>query len=392
MMDIQRTLGVLGGGQLGRMFCQAAQQLGFKTVVLDADSTSPAGAISHQHIQAAYDNTIALQQLATSCDAITTEFENVPADTLAFLASTVPVRPNHEAVRVCQDRTLEKQWFANCGIACAPNVTLYSLADCTALAATSAHLFPAILKTARLGYDGKGQISVNTPTDLSAAWQSLGAVRCILEQKLPLAYEISVIVARGADGVIVNLPVQQNHHVDGILALTQVPAPNVNAVQNAQAIESAKTIAQCLDYVGVLCVEFFVLEDGRLVANELAPRPHNSGHYSIEACDVSQYQLQVRTVSGLPLTQPRQIQAAVMVNLLGDIWFDHSDHEHTVQREPNWAGILSIKGASLHLYGKTTPKTARKMGHITLTADTLDEANAQARVCCEVLGLQHYYV
>jgi 5-(carboxyamino)imidazole ribonucleotide synthase len=365
------------------MFCHAAQQLGFKTVVLDADPSSPAGTIAHQHIQTSYLDETGLAQLAASCDAITTEFENVPAQALESLAQSRPVHPSHTAVRVCQDRSLEKQWFADCGIACAPNATISTEADCSAVAA---HLFPAILKTAQMGYDGKGQVSVSTPTDLLAAWQSLGGVRCVLEKKLALANELSVIVARGADGTVVNLPVQQNLHVNGILAITQVPPPNVSASQAEMAVQAAKTLSARLGYVGVLCIEFFVLADGSLVANELAPRPHNSGHYSIEACDVSQYQLQVRTVAGLPLTQPRLTQAAVMVNLLGDVWFDGD-----TLREPNWAGVLSIQGAALHLYGKLEAKHARKMGHITVTAATLVEAKTKAQACCTVLGLPDYW-
>jgi 5-(carboxyamino)imidazole ribonucleotide synthase len=386
-VGLPRTLGVLGGGQLGRMFCHAAQEMGFKTVVLDADSNSPAGLIAHEHIQAGFGDEAGMARLAAVCDAITTEFENVPAQTLELLANTRPVHPSHSAVRVCQDRSLEKQWFADCGVPCAPNATLCNEGDC---ALVDVALFPAILKTATLGYDGKGQVSVQTKDELLVAWQGLGGVRCVLEKKLALAFEVSVIVARGADGKVVNLPVQQNHHVGGILAITQVPAPNVNAAQAEQAIAAAKAVAEKLNYVGVLCVEFFVLADGSLVANELAPRPHNSGHYSIEACDVSQYQLQVRTLAGLPLTQPRLTQAAVMVNLLGDVWFAGTD-ANAQQREPNWAGVLAISGASLHLYGKSQPKIARKMGHITVTADTLDEAKIKAQACCAVLGLPDYW-
>jgi 5-(carboxyamino)imidazole ribonucleotide synthase len=386
-VGLLRTLGVLGGGQLGRMFCHAAQQMGFKTVVLDSDSASPAGLIAHEHIHTGFSDHAGLARLAAACDAITTEFENVPAQSLELLANTRPVHPSHSAVRVCQDRSLEKQWFADCDVPCAPNVTLRNEADC--LAADVA-LFPAILKTATLGYDGKGQVSVQTKDDLLAAWQGLGGVRCVLEKKLALAFEVSVIVARGTDGAIVNLPVQQNHHVSGILAITQVPAPNVNAAQAEQAVAAAKAVAEKLNYVGVLCIEFFVLADGSLVANELAPRPHNSGHYSIEACDVSQYQLQVRTLAGLPLTQPRLTQAAVMVNVLGDVWFEGTGAK-ALQREPHWASVLAISGASLHLYGKAQPKIARKMGHITVTADTLDGAKIKAQACCALLGLPDYF-
>ena len=374
------TLGVIGGGQLGKMFVQAAQTLGFKTVVLEPSDNSCAGAVAHQHIQATYTDPQGLAQLAAACDAITTEFENVPADSLRVLGQIRPVHPDFRAVSVAQDRALEKQLFTASGIACAPYAVIASSADAQN---AKPSLFPAILKTATLGYDGKGQVTVNAAADLPTAWANLGGVRCVLEQKLALAYEISVIVARGADGTLANLPVQQNLHRGGILAFTQVPAPDVSAELGAQAIAAARAIAVQLAYVGVLCVEFFVLTDGALVVNEIAPRPHNSGHYSIEACDVSQYDLQVRTLAGLPLTQPRLMQAAVMINLMGDLWFDAQGRA----REPNWGAVLSLSGAALHLYGKLDAKPARKMGHITVIADTFIQAKSQAALCCAALGI-----
>jgi 5-(carboxyamino)imidazole ribonucleotide synthase len=330
------TLGVLGGGQLGRMFVHAAQQMGFFTAVLEPDAGSPAGGASQQHLQAAYDDPAALDVLAARCAAVTTEFENVPADALARLAQRLPVAPSATAVRVCQHRVREKRFFVEAGVPCAPFAAIETEAD---LAAVPATLFPAILKTSTLGYDGKGQTGVETAADLPSAWTALKHAPCVLEQKLPLAVELSVIVARGHDGAVVHLPVQQNLHRGGILAVTQVPAPDVPPALAAQAVEAAERLAAALDYVGVLCIEFFGLADGRLVANEMAPRPHNSGHYSIDGCDMSQFELQVRTLAGLPLTSPRQHSAAVMLNLLGDLWFP--DAAEAPQRTPPWAEVLA---------------------------------------------------
>jgi len=235
-------------------------------------------------------------------------------------------------------------------------------------AVTVDNLLPGILKTSRMGYDGKGQLRVSTRDELSAGWAQLGRVPCVLEKMLPLASEYSVIVARGRDGTMVNLPVQRNLHRDGILAVTEVFAGNVPDALASQAITAAKAVAQELNYVGVLCVEFFVLADGNLVVNEIAPRPHNSGHYSQDACDVSQFELQVRTMADLPLTQPRQHSPAVMLNLLGDLWFTRGD----TQTEPAWAQVLALPGTHLHLYGKREARKGRKMGHLNITAATPD--------------------
>ncbi|MBS0448773.1 MAG: 5-(carboxyamino)imidazole ribonucleotide synthase [Proteobacteria bacterium] len=374
------TLGVMGGGQLGRMFVHAAQQLGYRTVVLDPDPASPAGEIAHRHIRADYLDADGLAALADACDAITTEFENVPAEALQRLAARRPVAPSAAAVAVCQDRAAEKAHFERSGVACAPHVVIASEAD---LARIDDALLPGILKTARLGYDGKGQVRVRDRTELASAWRALGRVACVLERMLPLALELSVIVARASDGDVVHLPVQQNLHRDGILAVTRVPAPGVDAALAARAFEAAGRIAATLGYVGVLCVEFFVLDDGALVANEMAPRPHNSGHYSIDACDLSQFELQVRTLAGLPLVAPRLHSPCVMLNLLGDLWFDAGGRERT----PDWAPVLALQGARLHLYGKASARKARKMGHLTIVAATAEEADRTASVAAGRLGL-----
>lgn len=376
------TLGVMGGGQLGRMFVHAAQALGFRVAVLDPDTTSPAGAAADRHLRTAYLDESGLDALADACAAVTTEFENVPAPALERLARRVPVAPPAAAVQICQDRAAEKAHFIASGVPCAPYARIASEADCGAPGIAA--LLPGILKTAQLGYDGKGQVTVQQPEDLVAAWRQLGGTRCVLEKRLPLAHELSVIVARGADGHVVHLPVQQNLHRDGILAVTQVPAPAVDAAQAARAIDCAQRLAASMHYVGVLCVEFFVLADGSLVANEMAPRPHNSGHYSIDACDVSQFELQVRTLAGLPLVAPRLHSPAVMLNLLGDLWFPAAG---AAAREPDWAGVLALPGVHLHLYGKTEARPGRKMGHLTVTAPSAAEAVAVALDAARRLGL-----
>ena len=374
------TLGVLGGGQLGRMFAHAAQAMGYFTAVLDADATSPAGLVSHHHVRTGYEDAQGLAQLAKLCAAVTTEFENVPAVALAALAGQCPVAPAARAVAVAQDRAQEKAHFVACGVPCAPHAVIETAEQ---LAAVPTSLLPGILKTARLGYDGKGQVRVQTAAELAAAWVQLGRVPCVLEQMLPLAFECSVIVARGHDGATVHLPVQRNLHRDGILAVTEVHEGNVPPALASQAVEAAISIANGLQYVGVLCVEFFVLQDGRLVVNEIAPRPHNSGHYSQNACDVSQFELQVRTMAGLPLVQPRLHSAAVMLNLLGDLWFTQGDTAQT----PPWEAVLQLPGAHLHLYGKSAAKHGRKMGHLNITAATPEAARATALQAAALLGI-----
>jgi 5-(carboxyamino)imidazole ribonucleotide synthase len=376
------TLGVLGGGQLGRMFVHAAQTLGFDTLVLDPDKHSPAGAAANRQLCAPYDDARALAEMAGSCDAVTTEFENVPAPSLASLAQDIPVAPAAAAVAVCQDRAAEKAHFERAGVPCAPYAVIETSEQ---LAAVADDLLPGILKTARLGYDGKGQVMVADRAALAAAWTALRQVPCVLEKRLALKYELSIIAARGADGALVTLPVQQNLHRSGILALTTVPAPDVTQSQSDQAIARASAIAESMGYVGVLCVEFFVLQDGSLVANEMAPRPHNSGHYSIDACDLSQFELQVRTLAGLPLVTPRQHSPCEMVNLLGDLWFA-GGHE----REPDWSALLALPGMHLHLYGKKQARPGRKMGHLTVTAATPALARERANAAAAVLGLQGF--
>jgi 5-(carboxyamino)imidazole ribonucleotide synthase len=371
------TLGVLGGGQLGRMWVHAAQRLGYRCVVLDPDVQSPAGAVAEVHLRADYADADALAQLAHQAQAITTEFENVPAHALRTLAQWRPVAPSAEAVAVCQDRALEKAHFERCGVPCAPHVVLQTEAD---LAHVSPALLPGVLKTCTLGYDGKGQRGVGDAADLRQAWHELGGVRCVIEQRLPLAREISVVLARGHDGALVHFAPMQNLHRDGILALTTWPAPDLPSAVQAQAVQAASAIAESLRYVGVLCVEFFVLEGGGLAANEMAPRPHNSGHCTIDAADCSQFEWQVRAMAGLPLAPPRTHSAAVMLNLLGDLWAADGT-------PPPWHEALALPGVNLHLYGKAAARRGRKMGHLTVTAAVADEALRIAREVARRLQL-----
>ena len=376
------TLGVMGGGQLGRMFVHAAQRMGYFTAVLDPDPDSPAGRVSHHHIQSGYLDETGLAQLADCCAAITTEFENVPSPALAALAQRRPVAPGAAAVAIAQDRGREKAHFMQCGVACAPYALIETQEQ---LQGVDDALFPGILKTARLGYDGKGQQRIQTRQQLAAAWDELQRVPCVLEQMLALAAECSVVMARGSDGAMVHLPAQLNLHRGGILAVTQV-GPGVMPDDRARrAIQATEAIAAGLDYVGVLCVEFFVLADGSLVVNEMAPRPHNSGHWSMDGCDVSQFELQVRTLAGLPLTSPRQHSPTVMLNLLGDLWF-----EGGVERAPRWAAVLELPGTHLHLYGKLSARPGRKMGHLNVTGANLEQARGTALAAAAILGIEPF--
>ena len=382
------TLGVMGGGQLGRMFVHAAQRLGYFTAVLDPDASSPAGRVSHHHIASSYSDAEGLQQLAALCDAITTEFENVPAEALLALAARRPVAPGAAAVAIAQNRIEEKAHFtASAGVAgvtCAPYAVIESGEQ---LKAVNADLLPGILKTARMGYDGKGQVRVANLAELAVAWAGLKGVPCVLEKLLPLKAECSVIIARGWDGAITGFAPQLNVHVGGILAVTAAYEGNMPTVLSRRAWAATKSIAAHINYVGVLCVEFFVIDDGSadgaLVVNEMAPRPHNSGHYTLDACDVSQFDLQVFAMAGMPLPQPRQHSPAIMLNLLGDVWFDASGQP----RAPDWRAVLALPGTHLHLYGKLEARPGRKMGHLTITGADLASVKLVARQAAKLLGL-----
>lgn len=381
-------LGVMGGGQLGRMFAHAAQAMGYKVAVLETSPDCPAGHAADHLLCAAYTDIAALDELASQCVAVTTEFENVPAHSLAHLAERIVVAPSAECVSIAQDRLVEKRFFTKCaqtaganGVLPAPYREILRAADIDSL---PDELFPGILKTVRMGYDGKGQARVRSRQQVRDAFENLDGVPCVLEKMLPLAYEVSVLAARGTDGEAVVYPIAENVHRDGVLFKTTVPGANVSPHCAARAQEAALTIIAGLGYVGVLCIEFFVLQDGSLVVNEMAPRPHNSGHYTIDACVTSQFAQQVRAMAGLPLGETRQHSPAVMLNILGDIWFNGDDDQ---PREPCWDKVLALPGANLHLYGKDDPRRGRKMGHVTFVAPTLAQAEQHFRDACVMLGI-----
>jgi 5-(carboxyamino)imidazole ribonucleotide synthase len=374
-------LGLLGGGQLGRMFCMAAQSLGYKVAVLDPGDQSPAGSVADRHIRADYLDPAGLAAVAAVAAAVTTEFENVPAAALDYLARTARVSPAAASVAIAQDRIAEKRFLSGCGLAVAPFAVLHEEADA---ATTDTTLFPGIVKSARFGYDGKGQIGVASSDEAVAAFRAMGGQPCVLERRVALAREVSVIVARTDDGRSVTWPVAENQHRDGILDVSIVPA-RVPAALADEARAIATTVADRLDYRGVLCVEMFVTTEGALLVNEIAPRPHNSGHYTIDACVTSQFEQQARVLAGLPLGDTRQHEPAVMVNLLGDVWF--ADAAAKVPREPDWTHVLRHPQTKLHLYGKAEPRRGRKMGHATCLAPTIDEALATARAIKRDLGI-----
>jgi 5-(carboxyamino)imidazole ribonucleotide synthase len=354
------TLGLLGGGQLGRFFVQAAQKLGYRVEVLDPDPICPAGQVADSHLVAAYDDRAALDRLAAHCVAVTTEFENVPAPALEYLARSVRVRPSAAAVSVCQDRIVEKCFLRDHHLPHGPFAAIRTEQD---LAGAPAKLFPGVLKIARFGYDGKGQFRVASPDEALAAWRSTGGKECVLEALLPLDCEVSVVLARDGRGAAECFPVAENSHRHGILDVSIVPA-RISAELARSARDCALRIAAALDFVGTLGVEFFV-SHGEIYVNEMAPRPHNSGHYTLDATDVSQYEQQVRALCGLPLGKPALLSPAVMVNLLGDLWSDG---------EPDWSTLLRRPNLRLHLYGKREARPGRKMGHFTVLGSELPDA------------------
>jgi len=357
-------LGMLGGGQLARFFVIAAHEMGYRVMVLDPDKNSPAGLLADVHLCAAYDDQAALDRMASECVAVTTEFENVPASTLSSLAQSVPVHPAAAAVAICQHRVSEKSFLRDNGFPHAPYAEINAEAD---IPGEDAGLYPGILKVARFGYDGKGQARVRTREEAVAAFHQFNGEQCVLEKMLALDYEVSVVLARDTSGNMQIFPVAENIHRNGILDISIVPARGSAEVrEQAQAL--ARGVAEKLDYVGTLGVEFFVC-NGRLYVNEMAPRPHNSGHYTIDACVTNQFEQQVRALCGLPLGDPRLHSAAVMVNLLGDIWRDG---------EPEWNALFEQLNLKLHLYGKHEARPGRKMGHFTVIGDAAEQVIANA--------------
>jgi 5-(carboxyamino)imidazole ribonucleotide synthase len=355
------------------MFTQAAQRMGFEVHVLDPDPGSPAGRIATRHLRAAYTDPAALTELGRASQAVTTEFENVPAEALTVLRGFCPVRPGPEAVELTQDRLAEKAFARAQGLDTAAFAPVQAEEDSgPALAEVG---LPALLKTARLGYDGKGQARVASVDEIRTAFRRFGEQPCVLERCLPLELEISVVLARGSDGTMVVFPVAENHHVNGILDTTVAPA-RISGALAQKARDAALRLASAMEYVGTMAVEFFVAE-GRLFVNELAPRPHNSGHFTLDACATDQFEQQVRALTGLPLGTTAQHGPAAMVNVLGDLWHDGP---------PRWDRALTDPRVHLHLYGKLEPRPGRKMGHLTALDATPDEALAAALAARQRLG------
>ncbi|WP_018986094.1 5-(carboxyamino)imidazole ribonucleotide synthase [Methylophilus methylotrophus] len=348
-------LGMLGGGQLGRFFVIAAHEMGYKVTVLDPDKNSPAGMIADVHLCAAYDDASALKTMAETCQAISTEFENVPAETLATLAKSTIVHPSADAVAIAQHRVKEKTFFKEAGLPIGPFVPVTAESDLPA----DGDIYPAVLKVARFGYDGKGQARVANREQAVAAFQGFKQEVCVLEKMLPLDLEVSVVLARDVHGNIAAFPTAENSHLNGILDISIAPARCAEVIK-ANAQELAKKLATKLNYVGVLGVEFFVVGN-QLLVNEIAPRPHNSGHYTIDACVTNQFEQQVRVITGQALGSPRLHSHAVMVNILGDSWLYSGK-----QVEPAWHIALAHDHLKMHLYGKHEPRKGRKMGHFTV--------------------------
>jgi len=357
-------LGLLGGGQLGRMFSMAAQSMGYRVMVVDPGEHSPAGDVADACIRADYLDDAALTQLANRCAAVTTEFENVPAQALSRLAQSCFVTPSADSVSVAQDRIREKAFLAGV-VGVGPYAVIRTEDDLGV--ALDPSLLPGILKRSRFGYDGKGQMRVQDIESARAAFRAMGSEPCMLERMLAFDCELSVVVARSDTGTCVAYPAAENIHEGGILDVSIVPGRIAPQIAR-EAQEATRAVAERLDYVGVLCVEFFLV-GGRLLANEIAPRPHNSGHYTIDACITSQFEQQARIMARLPLGSAAIHGPSVMVNLLGETWEGG---------EPHWDRLLAHPGAKLHLYGKREARRGRKMGHFTLLGERVDEALAQA--------------
>ncbi len=365
------TLGVLGGGQLGRMFCVAARTMGYRVVVLDPDPICGAGIIADEHIQADYTDLAALEQMAKKCDVITLEFENIPSQSVRFIADKTTIFPVAESLEIAQNRDLEKQFAQKAGLQPVPYFAL--LQECDLQQAAETIGFPAILKSNTLGYDGKGQFVVNDFDELCAAYEEAGKVDCVLEKQISIRCEVSAIVARNASSELASFPVAENQHRNGVLHVSIVPA-RVDSEISRQAVEGASVLADAMSYVGILAVEFFVSDDNVLYFNEMAPRPHNSGHYTKDACVTSQFEQQVRMMCGLKPGDTRLMSPVVMVNMLGDLW------------SPDWSGIFMQSNIKLHLYGKTEARPGRKMGHFNVLSENVDAALETAEQVFDMLN------
>jgi len=382
------TLGVMGSGQLGRMFAIAARRMGYRVHTFSPDSDTPTGQVADLETTAAYDDEVAVRDFAKSIAVLTFEFENVPSQTVGWASEHCPVRPSGKVLHICQHRLREKEFLAGAGIPVAPfrkiesaaqlaeAVAQLSRAASTAEKTSSSGELFCVLKTAAFGYDGKGQRKLRADDDLAEAWRPFEGQPAVLEKFIAFEREISVIVARGIDGSVTTWPVCENGHANHILDVTICPARLADAVA-ARACELARSVALALDLIGVLAVEMFLMSDGGIFVNELAPRPHNSGHFSFDASVTSQFEQQVRAVCGLPLGSTESLRPAAMANLLGDLW---------AGGEPDWAAAAAFAEVKIHLYGKTSAKPGRKMGHLTAFGATVEQAAATVRAARAALS------
>jgi 5-(carboxyamino)imidazole ribonucleotide synthase len=372
----EKTLGMLGGGQLGRMFALAAAQMGYKVWVYDPNQLSPAGEVSARHIQAEYDDYDALLEFGQECEVVTTEFENIPAKTLEFLEGHCVVCPNPRAVHIAQNRIREKQFVNDLGIPTTKFIVVNKVED---LDTAKDLQWPSILKTAQFGYDGKGQQVVDSIASAKSAFLELGGVPCVLEERVQLAKEISVVLGRNQFSEVCYYPPANNEHHNGILHISSVPA-NISSQLQTQACEYALSIAEALDYVGIMTVEYFIDKQGNLLVNEIAPRVHNSGHYTMDACHVSQFEQQVRMICGWPPCDTQNYCAVAMVNILGEAWVNNALPANVILEDIN---------VKLHLYGKSGAKPGRKMGHFNVIADDVNDALRYARMAYQKLMRTH---
>ena len=357
------TVGVLGGGQLGRMLGLAARRMGYRFQSFSPDANSPAGQVADREWTAPYEDLDAARSFARSVDVVTLEFENIPASTVRAIQEIVPVRPGEMPLHATQHRLREKTFLRNAGF---PTVGFQAVRSREELEAALGEIgVPAVLKTAGFGYDGKGQTRISAPGESGAAWEALGGEEAVLEKWVGFEREVSVVAARGTSGEFADYGVVQNTHRDHILDLTVAPAQGIAPKTAREAVEITRGIFENLGLVGTACVEFFLAEDGELLVNEVAPRPHNSGHWTIDGAATSQFEQQLRAVSGLPLGSTEGLRPTAMVNLLGDLW---------TSGEPDWAAACAVPGVSLHLYGKAEARPGRKMGHLTAVAATAEEA------------------
>ena len=367
------TIGIFGSGQLGRMFTQAAQRMGYRVHLFSTDQASPTGQVADLQYSGAYEDLDAVADFARKVEVITFEFENVPLAAVDRAQQLVPVRPSPTVLKTVQHRVREKRFLQQIGITCTPFRAVSSESDLQE--AVSELGCPAVLKTAEEGYDGKGQVRIDKAEDAVSAWKSIGSAEAMLEGFIDFSCELSILAARGTDGAIATYGPIGNQHDQHILDVSTVPLPALAKV-GPKAIEIARQIVTQLDVVGIICVEFFLTKDDQLFVNEIAPRPHNSGHLTIDAFVTSQFEQQVRTVCGMPLGTTVQTGPAAMANLLGDLWCDG---------EPNWQRVLQIPEIKLHLYGKESARPGRKMGHLTALADTAEEAERMVRQARELL-------